>query len=190
MFVMNLIIFLRAIPILIISLSIYPFIRHTPRVQLLKEDFIPWAIWQSYSTDLFGFAKLFIAFKEFRNVVYKRLGPIMTPISWLYHRQTNLTIACDNIGPGLRIQHGYSTVICAESIGKNFHVNQCVNIVWNGNARPYIGNNVHVYAGATIVGGVQIADNVTIGAGAVVIKDVPPNSLCVGNPARILPLNK
>lgn len=150
---MNLLISFRAIPIFIISVIVFPFVRHSKRIQLLWADFQPWAKWQGYETGLFGFAKLFIAFREFRNVVYKRLGHITEPIALFYPRQTSLTIACDKIGPGLRIQHGYSTVICAERIGKNFHVNQCVNIVWNGDARATIGDNVKVYTGAIIVGG-------------------------------------
>lgn len=37
-----------------------------------------------------------------------------------------------------------------------------------------------------IVGGVKIGNNVTIGAGSVVVKDIPDNSVAVGNPARVL----
>lgn len=100
--------------------------------------------------------------------------------------QTNLGIACENIGPRFIVQHGYSTVIVAESIGKNFHVNQCVNIVWKGDKRAIIGDNVAVRAGAIIIGGVNIGNNVTVGAGAVVTKDVPSNSVVVGNPAKVI----
>ncbi len=39
--------------------------------------------------------------------------------------------------------------------------------------RPVIGNNVKIFTGATIYGGIRIGDNVTIGAGAVVSEDVP-----------------
>lgn len=129
---------------------------------------------------------MFAHLREFRNVVYKRIGPISILVSWLWRRQINLTLACDDIGPGLIIQHGYSTVVCAKRIGCNFRVNQCVNIVWNGDKCPTIGDNVSVYTGAIIVGDVRIGSNVTIGAGAVVVKDVPDNSLVVGNPMRII----
>lgn len=43
-----------------------------------------------------------------------------------------------------------------------------------------------VCTGAIIVGGVKIGDNVTIGTGPMVVKDVPSNSIAVGNPARII----
>lgn len=133
---------------------------------------------------------MFVSLKEFRNVVYKRVGLLSAAISWLWHRQDNLTLACNDIGPGLRIQHGYSTVICATKIGRNFRVNQCVNIVWNGDRQPTIGDNVSVFAGAIIVGGVTIGNNVIVGAGAVVVKDVPDNSVVVGNPMEIKPIKK
>jgi acetyltransferase-like isoleucine patch superfamily enzyme len=49
-----------------------------------------------------------------------------------------------------------------------------------------IERNVWIAAGATIIGGVTIGENSVIAAGAVVTKDVPPNTLVGGNPARII----
>lgn len=49
-----------------------------------------------------------------------------------------------------------------------------------------IGNNVFVGAEAVILAGVSIGDNVVIGAGAVVAKDIPSNSVVVGNPCKII----
>lgn len=49
-----------------------------------------------------------------------------------------------------------------------------------------IGNNVWIGAGVSILPGVTIGDNVVIGAGSVVTKDIPSNSLAVGNPCRVL----
>lgn len=51
---------------------------------------------------------------------------------------------------------------------------------------PTIGDNVIIYAGACIVGGIKKGNNVIIGANAVVIKDVPDNSVVAGNPAKII----
>lgn len=176
---------IRTIPFFLIALFLYPLVNRKKK-NLILCDFRPWAIWLRYHLSFWGFCLMFIELREFRNVVYKRIGPLSAIISWLWRRQYNLTLACSDIGPGLIIQHGYSTVVCATRIGKNFRVNQCVNIVWNGDKRPTIGDNVSVYAGAIIVGGVTIGNNVTIGAGAVVVKDVPDNSLVVGNPMRII----
>jgi acetyltransferase-like isoleucine patch superfamily enzyme len=49
-----------------------------------------------------------------------------------------------------------------------------------------IGRNVWIAAGATIIGGVTIGENSVVAAGSVVTKDVPPNVLVGGNPARII----
>lgn len=179
---------IKALPILIVS-SVY-FLMLSPRKKsILIVDFRRWAEVRGYRSSFWEFCRLFAELREFRSCVYKRIGMFQYMVSWLFPRQTNLLIACDDIGSGFFIQHGYSTVICAERIGQNFHVNQCVNIVWNNDKRPTIGNNVSIFAGAIVVGGVKIGNNVTIGAGAVVVKDVPDNSLVVGNPMRIIPKN-
>lgn len=49
-----------------------------------------------------------------------------------------------------------------------------------------IGNSVWIGANVTILAGVTIGDNCTIGAGSVVNRDIPPNSLAAGNPCKVL----
>lgn len=49
-----------------------------------------------------------------------------------------------------------------------------------------IGHNVWIGGSVTILPGVHIGDNVTIGAGSVVVKDIPSNSVAVGNPCRVV----
>ena len=49
-----------------------------------------------------------------------------------------------------------------------------------------IGNNVWIGGSVTILPGVNIGDNVTIGAGSVVVHDLPSNSVAVGNPCRVI----
>ncbi|MDD6275827.1 MAG: DapH/DapD/GlmU-related protein [Clostridia bacterium] len=49
-----------------------------------------------------------------------------------------------------------------------------------------IGNDVFIGAGTTVLPGVTIGDKVVIGAGSVVSKDIPSNSVAVGNPARVI----
>lgn len=57
-------------------------------------------------------------------------------------------------------------------------------------ARPIvIGNNVFIYANAVVLPGVHIGDNVIIGAGSVVTKDIPSNSIAVGNPCKVIKEN-
>ena len=54
-------------------------------------------------------------------------------------------------------------------------------------AKPIaIERNVWVAAGATIIGGVTVGENSVVAAGSVVTRDVPPNTLVGGNPARVI----
>ena len=54
-------------------------------------------------------------------------------------------------------------------------------------AKPVtIGNNVWIGGSVTILAGVTIGDNCTIGAGSVVTRDIPANSVAIGNPARVV----
>lgn len=88
------------------------------------------------------------------------------------------------------IQHGFSTILNAESIGDNCQVWHGVTIGKSHSGklepRPIIGNNVKICCHATVLGGITIGDNVVIGANAVVTKSVPANCIVIGNPARIL----
>lgn len=54
------------------------------------------------------------------------------------------------------------------------------------NAPVHIGRNCWIGAGVVIVPGVTIGDNVVVGAGSVVTKDLPDNVIAVGNPCKVL----
>jgi len=54
-------------------------------------------------------------------------------------------------------------------------------------AKPVvIERNVWIAAGVTIIGGVRVGENSVVAAGSVVTRDVPPNALVGGNPARVI----
>ncbi len=94
------------------------------------------------------------------------------------------------IGERFFIDHGMGVVIGETSIiGDDVLLYQAVTLggtgIVKGKRHPTIGNNVVVGAGAKILGNINIGDNSYIGANAVVIKDVPPNSTVVGVPGRI-----
>ena len=94
------------------------------------------------------------------------------------------------IGKGMNTAHPYATVLNAESIGDNFSFLHCTTLGKKDGKRPIIGDNVSLGAHVLILGGIRIGNNVTVGAGAVVVKDVPDNAVVVGNPARIIKYNE
>ncbi|TDB96132.1 sugar O-acetyltransferase [Micromonospora fluostatini] len=57
---------------------------------------------------------------------------------------------------------------------------------WEGSAPLTIGDNVWLGGGAIVLAGVTIGENTVVGAGAVVTRDLPPNVVAVGNPARVV----
>lgn len=94
-------------------------------------------------------------------------------------------------GPGLRLLHPGGIIVNPETkIGANCTL-RSFTVIGNKatgvrNSSPTIGNNVDVGCNVTIIGPITIGDNVKIGAGSVVITDIPSNSICVGNPARVV----
>ena len=144
-----------------------------------------------YSADGTGvgaFIKVSTRQRVFRNLFYYRLGEYVSVfIKWMLPPEPSLHIWCPQIGPGAHFEHNYATYLNAESIGRNFY---CLQLVTLGNdrqmRRPTIGDDVKIFTGATVFGGIRIGNHVTIGAGAVVSKDVPDNCTVSGNPAYIV----
>lgn len=92
-----------------------------------------------------------------------------------------------DIGGGLYIAHPIGTVIMPKRIGRNCSVIAAVTIgMRNEWTFPEIGDNVFIGAGARVLGGIRIGNDVTIGANAVVIHDVPDGATVVGIPARVI----
>lgn len=94
------------------------------------------------------------------------------------------------IGPGFWISHNHS-VITVYSAGRNFRVGPGVVVGLKQKTdceiiNPIIGNDVYICANSTVIGGITIGNNVIIGAGSVVLHDIPSNSIVAGNPARII----
>jgi len=95
------------------------------------------------------------------------------------------------IGRGFFIDHGMGVVIGETAeIGDYVTLFQGATIGGTGKERgkrhPTLGNHVVVGAGAKILGGIKIGDNVNIGANSVILKSVPPNSTVIGVPGRII----
>lgn len=73
-------------------------------------------------------------------------------------------------------------------IGKECHISQGVTIGGTSGLYevPVLGDSVQVGANAVIIGPIHIGSGAIIGAGAVVTKDVPPHSVAVGVPAKVI----
>lgn len=149
---------------------------------------------EKYSSDGRGvraFIKVATRQRVFRNLFYYRLGEYTSVfIKWMLPPERTLHIWCSEIGEGCHFEHNYATYLNAERIGRNFY---CLQLVTLGNdaqgRRPVIGDDVSIYTGATVFGGIRVGNHVVIGAGSVVRRDVPDNCTVVGNPARIVRMN-
>lgn len=137
-------------------------------------------------------AWLLAKFPEFHNLMNHRLadgGRVHGLIAkTLYKGERTLHLVTKDIGPGLFIQHGFATIVAAESIGADCWINQQVTVghVYDRGA-PKIGNNVTLAAGSQVIGPVTIGDGATVGAGTTVHGDVPAGAKAVGLGFRILP---
>ncbi len=113
-------------------------------------------------------------------------------ISHLGRALTGIEIhPCAQIGERFFIDHGMGVVIGETTIiGDNCHLYQGVTLGGTSTKRakrhPTLGNGVVVGAGAKIIGAVNIGDDAKIGAGSVVVTNVPPNATVVGVPGHIV----
>jgi len=103
-------------------------------------------------------------------------------------RRSQVQIAASTkIGYGFYIGHGICMVVNGGTvIGNNVNLSQFLNIGTNKNTPAIIGDNVYIGPHANIIEDVRIGNNSTIGAGAVVTRDVPENATVAGVPAKIL----
>ena len=95
------------------------------------------------------------------------------------------------IGKGFFIDHGNGVIIGETAeIGNNVTLYQGVTLGGtgkeHGKRHPTVGDNVMISAGAKVLGSFTIGANSKIGAGSVVLKEVPPNSTVVGVPGRVV----
>ncbi len=126
----------------------------------------------------------------------KKLSPLAKFFSLLNFWFFGLEIAIrSEIGGGLYLPHTVGTVLSAERIGERCVIfgqvvlgAKEVDFAFTSSARPTVGDDVTIGTGAKVLGGIKIGSCVKVGANAVVIRDIPDDSMAVGVPAVYKPL--
>lgn len=160
--------------------------------QAVNDDMRRWG----ENETLWNLHKLLVRSKLFRRIFLTRVSfesRRLQKVVRLFYKPAEdfaVDVISKKIGGGFFVCHGNSTIVYAQSIGKNFLVHQNVTVgrgkKINGNDVPVIGDNVFIGTGAIVIGAIHIGNDVKIGAGTLVNKDVPDNCTVVGNPMRII----
>jgi serine O-acetyltransferase len=151
------------------------------------------------------YVQIILYFKGFQALQAQRIGHslylsgrkslallLQHRISEMFHVDAH---PAAKIGKGVMIDHATGVVIGETAvIGDNVSILHNVTLggtgTTDGDRHPKIGNGVVLGAGATVLGPVIVGANVKIGAGSVVLQDIPENSVAVGIPAKILRRSK
>ncbi len=156
--------------------------------------------WRTYQHDITrqGFwVMLVYRFGRWRYTI-KRRG-LRMPFSFIYkilflfiQILTGIELPCEaKVGKRFTIEHFGNLIVSGDAVfGDDVIIRNGVTVGLKQTGirgSPTIGNRVDIGVGAKLLGPIQIGDDVAIGANAVVIKDVPANSIAVGVPAKIIP---
>lgn len=181
-------------------LKYYPllfFIRKSPLYHLFQQDLIRWV--DELSIRDRGFylqmVRILTQRTDFRNLFYLRCPNFPRSLKFLCREDIRLELAEHNEnnyieGGALFFEHSFSTIVRAKHVGKGCIFRQCTTIGTKATDKP-LGAPIikdHVDFGANIIciGNITIGSHAVIGAGSVVVKDVPDYAIVVGNPARIV----
>ncbi len=124
-----------------------------------------------------------------KKFVWFVCGPLF--ISIFHHMEYKYGIHGNpsiNIGYGFNVAHGDGVYLNCKSIGNNVTVFQNVTIGNGGGIPgiPVVEDNVTVYAGAVVVGGITLHEGCSVGANAFVNKDVTARKIVAGIPAKVI----
>ena len=163
---------------------------------LIKADIKRWNEIDMINFNFFESLNWYLTYKkEFRNLIQHRFKHPSYSFSAILHFAVarilwkpleTLYIYTKEIGGGLYIQHGFSTIISAQKIGENCRIYQQVTIGYKQEFCPVLEDNVSVTCGAKVLGGITMHSNSLAAAGSVVVKDVPPNAIVGGIPAKVI----
>jgi len=125
--------------------------------------------------------------KPFRNVFYYRMrrSGRLCSLCKLFLPPVKAVEIYGEIDGGLFLSHNHM-VVHPQKAGRNLTVGAGAVIGKNNGKYPTIGDNVIIGANATVIGNINIGDNVTVCAGSVVTKSLEDNTVYGGNPARLI----
>lgn len=130
-------------------------------------------------------------YKTFKYMLkYTSCNFIITKLLWYrkyskYACKINVQIICNQIGSGFYFEHGNIVLNSSCIIGDNVTIigNCCIGGKSDG--APVIGNNCYIGYGAIIIGNINICDNVIIGAGAIITKNITSSGKYICNNIRL-----
>jgi len=160
----------------------------------LRED------WLTYERDVTRRGLWVMVVYRFGNWRYSiRSRLVRVPFSFVYKLLkvvseilTGIELPCEvKLGRRFRIDHFGGIVISGDAVfGDDCVIRNGVTVGLRHTGQrgaPLIGDRCDIGAGAKVLGDIRIGDDVAIGANAVVITDVPSNSIAVGVPAKVKP---
>ncbi len=162
-------------------------------IQIIKER--DPAIHSSLEVLLYPSFKVMMHYRIAHKLYLKKHFFLARYISQRGVRKTGIEIHPGaRIGKGLFIDHGNGVIIGETAvIGDNVTIYQGVTLGGNGKEHgkrhPTVEDNVMISAGAKVLGSFTIGANSKIGAGSVVLAEVPPDSTVVGVPGRVVKRN-
>ena len=182
-------------PVFLIWMNLIEIILYLCNKEIIDADMKQWKKYHPYNKEgILSLNYLLWFYKSFRSVfIYRTIGSrrhlyVLKP--FVKHPPVGIEIY-GKIDGGLMVSHNMGSIINVYKAGKNLTVAQGVTIgAGKANAEgrntPIVGDNVKVLTNAVVFGGIDIGNNVTIGAGTVLFSSVPDNCTVVGNPARII----
>jgi putative colanic acid biosynthesis acetyltransferase WcaB len=165
------------------------------RMSFLRDDWPVNHEWKARFILLFFRAAHRFASHRNGNKLIWLLGiPVMVFYRLIVEWLLNVEIpAKTHIGPGFKLRHGQGLVIHPGTlIGANVSLRHNTTIgnkndqSGQSSRAPIIEDNADIGCHVVIIGPVTIGENAVIGAGSVVVKDIPANSVAVGNPAKVI----
>lgn len=143
-----------------------------------------------------------LAFFRLAQIFARRKGSVLwwlgLPVMIAYRLLTEYFLGFElrprtQVGPGLVLEHAFALVVNDLTvIGSHVHLRHCITIGCvkrsdgSQGPSPVIEDDVEIGANACIIGGIRIGHHSKIGAGAVVLRDVPPGVTVAGNPAVVV----